>query len=141
MTDKQSETKEMNLACDLLTEVMGAQLSMEERQEKAIELAALILSESNHRLTKQEKKRYGELHRMMSDPVGKVFLTAMTDQCFRSKNAERIADQMVYLLQLYGTPKFFSPFKRLQLYLFKLLGNKFAKILVPIAIWSLRRET
>lgn len=141
MTDKQSETKQMHRARDLLTSVIGAPLSMEERQEKTLELAGLILSESNHRLTKEEKKRYGELHRMMSDPVGKVFLTAMTDQCFRSKNFERIADQMVYLLNLYGIPKFFSPIKRLQLYFFKLLGNKFANILVPIAIWNLRKET
>ncbi|QVL57867.1 MAG: bifunctional proline dehydrogenase/L-glutamate gamma-semialdehyde dehydrogenase [Simkaniaceae bacterium] len=141
MTDKQSETKQMHHARDLLTSVMGAQLTLEEREKKAIELAALILSESNKRLTKEERKRYGELHRMMSDPVGKVFLTALTDQCFRSKDYERIADQMVYLLHLYGTPKFFSPFKRLQLYFFKILGDKFAKILVPIAIWNLRKET
>ena len=141
MSDKQSETKQMHHARDLLASVMGAQLTLEKREKKAIELAGLILSESNKRLTKEEKKRYGELHRMMSDPVGKVFLTAMTDQCFRSKNCQRIADQMVYLLHLYGIPKFFSLFKRLQLYFFKILGNKFAKILVPISIWNLRKET
>lgn len=141
MADKQSETKQMHRARDLLTSVIGVQLSMEERQEKTLELAALILNESNHQLSKEEKKRYGELHRMMSDPVGKVFLTALTDQCFRTKNVNRIADQIVYLLNLYGIPKFFSPIKRLQLYFFKLLGKQFAKILVPIAIWNLRKET
>ena len=131
----------MQEAHDLLGSARGKALTFEEREKKAIKLAALILSESNHRLTKEERKRYGELHRMMHDPIGKVFLTALTDQCFRSKNHERIADQMVYLLHLYGIPKFFSPMKRLQLYLFKNLGNKFAKHLVPIAIWTLRKET
>ncbi len=128
-------------AKEMLVSVMGTPLTAEERKEKAIQLAALILTESNRGLSNEEKRRYGELHRMMSDPVGKVFLTAMTDQCFRSKNYERIADQMTYLLNLYGIPKFLSPFKRLQLYLFKVLGSRFANILVPIAVWSLRKET
>ncbi|MCB1107656.1 MAG: bifunctional proline dehydrogenase/L-glutamate gamma-semialdehyde dehydrogenase [Chlamydiia bacterium] len=141
MSEKQHESKEMHQARDLLGSALGTPMSMEEREKKAIELAALILTESNARLTKEEKKRYGELHRMMSDPVGKVFLTAMTDQCFRSKNSDRIADQMIYLLNLYGIPKFFSPFKRLQLYFFKILGDKFANLLVPIAIYTLRKET
>ena len=131
----------MHHARDLLASVIGTPLTLEERKKKAIELAAFILNESNHRLTKDEKKRYGELHRMMSDPIGKVFLTALTDQCFRSKNYERIAEQMTYLLHLYGIPKFFSPIKRLQLYFFKILGDKFAKYMVPIAIWNLRKAT
>ncbi|MCB1109744.1 MAG: proline dehydrogenase, partial [Chlamydiia bacterium] len=141
MSNKEVESKHMHQARDLLAASMGAPMSLEDREKKAIELGALILSESNATLTKEEKKRYGELHRMMSDPVGKVFLTAMTDQCFRSKNNQRIANQMVYLLNLYGIPKFFSPFKRLQLYLFKVLGEHFANILVPIAIYTLRKET
>ena len=141
MSDKQHESKQMHLARDLLGSVIGSPMSLQDREKKSIELAALILSESNKALTKEEKKRYGELHRMMSDPVGKVFLTAMTDQCFRSKNSQRIANQMVYLLNLYGIPKFFSPFKRLQLYLFKLFGEKLAHILVPLAIFTLRKET
>ncbi|MDN3509673.1 MAG: bifunctional proline dehydrogenase/L-glutamate gamma-semialdehyde dehydrogenase [Candidatus Neptunochlamydia sp.] len=141
MRKKQSETKQMHHARGLLGSVMGVQLTLEERIEKTIELAGLILSESNKRLTKEEKKRYGELHRMMNDSVGKIFLTNMTDQCFRTKNHQRIANHMVYLLHLYGIPKFFSPFKRLQLYLFKVFGNQFARILVPIAIWNLRKET
>ncbi len=140
MADRQSETKQMHLARDLLASVMGAPLTLEERVRKTIELVALILSESNRQLTKEEKRRHDELQRMVNDPIGKVFLTAMTDQCFRSTNHERIAEQVVYLLHLYGIPKFFSPMKRLQLYFFKILGDKFAKILVPIAIWFLQKE-
>lgn len=131
----------MNHARDLLGSIIGNRLTGEERIEKTIELAGLILSESNKRLTKEEKKRYGEFDRMMNDPVGKVFLTQLTDQCFRTKNHRRIADQMVYLLHLYGIPKFFSPVKRLQLHLFRAFGNRFATILVPLAIRNLRRKT
>ena len=141
MSDKQHESNHMHKARDLLGSALGTPLSEKQREEKAIELAALILSESNATIKKDEKKRYEELHRMMSDPVGKVFLTAMTDQCFRSKNYKRIANQMVYLLNLYGIPKFFSPFKRLQLYLFKVFGESLANFLVPIAIFTLRKET
>ena len=59
MSDKQSETKQMHHARDLLASVMGAQLTLEKREKKAIELAGLILSESNKRLTKEEKKDMG----------------------------------------------------------------------------------
>ena len=68
---KELNSQTLSQARDLLGSVMGSPLSLEEREKKAIELAALILRESNAILTKEEKKRYGELHRMMSDPVGK----------------------------------------------------------------------
>lgn len=128
-------------ARDLLASVYGEPLTLEERQEKAIELASHILLESNQVISKSDQKRHEELFRMMRDPLGKVFTTAMTDQCFRSKNNNRIAEQMIYLLELFGTPKFVSPFKRLQLYLFKSFGTKFANLLVPMAMNQLRRET
>ena len=141
MGKKQSTSKHMLEAQKLLATAKEAPLNLEEREKKAIQLAALILSESNRCLTKKEKKRYGELSRMMHDPIGKVFITTMTDQCFRSHSPKRIADQMIYLLNLYGIPKFFSKLKRLQLYFFKMVGAKFANILVPIAIYTLRKET
>ncbi|NGX51447.1 MAG: Bifunctional protein PutA, partial [Chlamydiae bacterium] len=141
MPEEPTESKSMHLMRDLLASAMGAPHTLEQREQRAIELASHMLTESNRRLTKEEKKRYGELSRMMHDPVGKVFITSLTDQCFRSHDNSRIANQMLYLLNLYGIPRFFAPLKRLQLYLFKLFGEKFANILVPIAIYTLRRET
>lgn len=138
---EESESRHLKAAREMLAAAYHTPMSLEERQEKAIELAAHILLESNQIITKEDRKRHEELSRMMRDPIGKVFTTAMTDQCFRSHQQSRIANQMIYLLNLFGIPKFVSPFKRLQLYLFKVFGEKFAHILVPMAMQQLRRET
>jgi len=138
---EESESKHLKAAREMLSAAYHTPLNLEERQEKAIELASHILLESNQIISKDDQKKHEELSRMMRDPVGKVFTTAMTDQCFRSHNYSRIANQMIYLLNLFGIPKFVGSFKRLQLYLFKLLGDKFANILVPMAMRQLRQET
>lgn len=138
---EESKSKHLEAAKEILAAAYHSPLSLEERQEKAIELASHILMESNRVISKEDQKTHEELARMMRDPVGKVFTTAMTDQCFRSKDYQRIANQMIYLLNLFGIPKFLGSFKRFQLYLFKLFGYKFANILVPMAMRQLRRET
>lgn len=125
----------------LLAEVHSSPLSLEERKKYTLRLAALILDEAEKVHTPSERKRQAELARMMKDPLGKAFTTAMTDQCFRSKNSKRIADQMVFLLKKYGIPKFLSLGKRFQLYAFKCLGKRFASFLVPLAIYFLRKQT
>ena len=53
-----------------------------------------------------------QLPRMMHDPRGKAFTTSMTDECFRSKRYTRVADQMVYLLNQFGIPRYLDPIKR-----------------------------
>ncbi len=45
--------------------------------------------------------------RMMADPNGKAFTTSMTDQCFRSSDSARVADQLVFLIKKFGIPKNF----------------------------------
>ena len=138
---QESESKHLKAAREICSAAYHAPLTLEERQEKAIELASHILLESNQILTKDDQKKHEELSRMMRDPVGKVFTTAMTDQCFRSHNYQRIASQMIYLLNLFGIPKFLGSFKRFQLYLFTIFGDKFASLLVPMAMRQLRKET
>lgn len=118
-----------------------ALLTSEEREKAAIDLAELMLRESTKTLTHREKKTQEELGKMMRDPQGKVFTTSMTDQCFRSNHPPRIANQLIYLLNTFGIPKYLSPFKRLQLYLFKVLGPSFSYLLVPLAAWALRKQT
>ena len=137
----QEESYHLKAARELIAQAMQAPLTLEEREKKAIELASHILSESNRSMTKTEAKKQGELSRMMRDPVGKAFTTAMSDQCFRSHDHKRIADQLIYLLSLFGIPRFLAPFKRLQLFLFKMFGIKFSGILVPIATYFLRKNT
>lgn len=134
-------TPKLIQAKKLIESVQNSPLSLEERKKLSIELAALILEEAENSHTPKERKTQAELARMMGDPMGKAFTTAMTDQCFRSNNYKRIANQMVFLLSKFGVPKFLSWFKRLQLSVFQKFGSVFPSFFVPLATYFLRKQT
>ncbi len=125
----------------LLESVKGKTLSLSERKKKAIELAALMLSEANRTTSAAEKKVQEQLARLMKDPKGKAFTTAMTDQCFRSKSHRRIADQMIYLLNKIGVPQYLGWVQKTELHVLKHLSSKAAQFLIPFASYTLRKET
>ncbi len=116
-------------------------LTPEERKDKAIDFAADMLNEARRLRTQHEKSIQEQLARMMNDPIGKAFVTSMTDQCFRSQDSRRVADQLVYLIHKIGIPNFLSSFKRLQLAAFRALGRPLADLLVPLTKHMLRQET
>ena len=128
-------------AAEILDRVKGTPLSIAERKRLAIELASLMLHESVKLTTPKEQAIQDQLARLMKDPNGKAFTTAMTDQCFRSHLHKRIADQMIYLLTQLGIPQYLDWMKRLELFIFKSLGPQIASFLVPIATYALRKET
>lgn len=116
-------------------------LSPQAREKEAIELAALMLREAIRIQTFKEKKAQKEIAKMMQDPRGKAFTMMMTDECFRSNKSSRVADQLVYLLEQFGIPRYVSIVKRFQLRLFKALGKSLDFIFVPLAKRSLRKAT
>jgi len=141
MSNSRHESPHMHAAIDLLESVSGKAMTVPDRQKLAVELAAQMLSEANRIQTRKEKRRQAELARMMRDPRGKAFTTAMTDQCFRSRKSGRVAAQMSYLLNLFGIPRYLSVFKRIQLAVFQVCGRMFSFLFVPMATLILRRET
>lgn len=56
---------------------------------------------------------------MLADSKGKEFLSALTDQTFRSREAARVTDQVTYLLKQFGIPMFLSSTDRLALEMLK----------------------
>ncbi|HEX2579319.1 MAG TPA: bifunctional proline dehydrogenase/L-glutamate gamma-semialdehyde dehydrogenase, partial [Rhabdochlamydiaceae bacterium] len=128
-------------AAEILESAKGKILTIGKRQKLAVELAALMLTEANQIQTRSEKKRQAELARMMKDPRGKAFTTTMTDQCFRSKKSARVAHQMIYLLNQFGIPRYLAFSKRLSLAAFQWAGRALSPIFVPLATWTLRRQT
>jgi len=128
-------------ANEILDRVKGRPLTLSERKKTAIELAALMLHEASRTMTSSERAVQEQLYRLMRDPRGKAFTTAMTDECFRSHENKRIADQMIYLLNQIGVPQYLDWVKRAELYLFKTMGPSLAQFLVPIATKTLRKET
>lgn len=116
-------------------------LSESERERETIELAALLLQEALKVQTGEERRGQEELARMMQDPHGKAFTMMMTDECFRSHRTGRVANQLIYLLKIFGVPQFLNWFEGVQLRLFKMFGQAFHFMLVPLAVKGLRKKT
>ncbi|KIC74318.1 bifunctional proline dehydrogenase/L-glutamate gamma-semialdehyde dehydrogenase [Candidatus Protochlamydia amoebophila] len=121
--------------------VKGKKLSLQERQDLAISLAAKMLKEAQYIQTKAEKRQQAELAGMMNDSVGKIFTTALTDQCFRSLQNSRVADQLAQVIHKYGIPIYLSDKKRLALKAFRLVGKILSSLAVPITIRLIQKET
>ena len=134
-------TNFLEKAVALLTSVKGKGYPVDELQSKAIELAALIIEEANVVQTPDEKIRFEQLARMMKDTKGKIFTTCITDQCFRSQNSRRVADQICYNLKKYGVPTFLSFRHRFGLKLFSWFGKLLSPLTVPLFKRLIRQET
>ncbi|HEY7203216.1 MAG TPA: bifunctional proline dehydrogenase/L-glutamate gamma-semialdehyde dehydrogenase [Methylomirabilota bacterium] len=113
---------------------------MEEAQ-RAIALAEALLAKARAGQTAEERARAERLARLMDDPRGKELTIALTDQCFRSRRPERIADQLQYLLERYGAPRFMEWWERIGLTLGALMGQYLPSLVVPPIVARLRHET
>lgn len=135
------ESRYMQQAAEMIRSVHLRALTIEERREKAIELASLMMSEARRIQTHQERKVQQMLSAMMEDPVGKIFTTAFTDQCFRTKRSSRLLDQLLYLIKRLGVPSFLPFENKLGLYFFKHLGaSRFSALFVPLLRYFVRKE-
>lgn len=128
-------------AQEIIASVKGTQHSIDELKTLASELASLIVKESIRNQTESEKQQQAQLARMMEDSRGKLFTSSLTDQCFRSSNPSRTADQILYLIKTLGIPKFLTPSKRFGLRLFNWFGAWFPKFFVGMTKHMLREET
>ena len=131
----------LNTAAQKLAGCSGKELSNEQRAQAAVELASLLLGEANRIQSSEEKKIQAQLGRMMDDPDGKMFTTNMTDECFRSEDHHRIANQIVHLIHKHGVPKYLNGFSRLQLGVFKHIGEPLSNMLIPMVKKMIRKET
>lgn len=141
MAFKDRASSHLKEATTILNEAKGKPMGLDQREKRAIALAASMLNEANRTMTFSEKRIYAELSRMMRDPIGKVFTTNMTDQCFRSHRAPRVADQLIYLTSQLGIPRYLSAFKRAGIALFQIFGRPFSWLLVPLITLTLRKAT
>src|SRR5262244_3009558 len=112
-----------------------------ERASRAVELAATLLREARAQETADEKAQARRLARMMEDPRGKELTIALIDQAFRSRRPARIADQLGYLLERYGTPQFMQWWERVALLLGGVMGHYLPSVVVPPIVSRLRHET
>lgn len=128
-------------AKEIILSVKGKTQSIEERKNKAVELAALMLREAKAIETAKEKKTQNQLAKMMQDDNGKSFLIEMTDQSFRSKNPKRTINQIKFLLDKYGVPKFLTKVEQLGIQSIQYLGSTFPSFFASLTKQMIRKET
>lgn len=137
----EAQSTHMTEASRLLDRVKEENVSLDDLPDLAIQLASSLLQEGARVQTLAEANRARQLAAMMDDPCGKIFTSSMADQCFRTQNNRRLADQLIYLLDSLGVPTYLSPLKRFGLQLFAQVGKPLAPIMVPAMIHMLRKET
>src|SRR6266404_4112571 len=112
-----------------------------ERARRAVDLAETLLREARAGQTHDERGRAERLARLMEDPAGKELTIALTDQAFRSRRPERIADQLHYLLERYGAPRFMEWWERIGLTVGGAMAHYLPSLVVPPIVNRLRHET
>lgn len=127
-------------ATHLLDSVRGKTLTDGDRQDKAIELTGYLLKLTQIEETTAEKQQQAILVGLMDDPQGKLFVTELTDQCFRTHNAARTADQIRYLIDKWGIPRSFPMSSSLELKGFTLLSGMFPSFAVRMAQQAIRKQ-
>jgi RHH-type proline utilization regulon transcriptional repressor/proline dehydrogenase/delta 1-pyrroline-5-carboxylate dehydrogenase len=108
---------------------------------RAVELAETLLREARAQQTSDERAQAGKLARMMADPHGKELTIALADQAFRSHRPERIADQLAYLLDRHGVPRYMDWWERAALVLGGAMAHYLPSLVVPPIVNRLRHET
>ncbi len=108
---------------------------------RAVDLAEALLREARAQQTAEEHAQARKLARMMADPHGKELTIALADQAFRSRRPERIADQLAYLLERYGVPRYMDWWERVALQLGGAMAHYLPSLVVPPIVSRLRHET
>ena len=107
-----------------------------EASSLAASLAKLALADTE----RSERRIQAQIARMMDDPAGKAFTTALTDQAFRSLSPSRTGDQIRHLLQHYGTPAYMTPLERGLFKLFELASPGLPRLTAGAVMRRIRGE-
>jgi hypothetical protein len=126
---------------DLSRLLQKAEPHRDDDAEAAIAMAHALLIRSRELQTPQERRQQAELDRMIGHPGDKATLVEMTDQAFRTHNADRVADQLTHLLDVQGIPRFFSPLEQTMLRGFQTFGGYLPGVAVPLVKDKMRHET
>ncbi len=109
--------------------------------KKAVARARQWQDRANELLTHEEKGIQEQMRRLLSHPMDKVVLTKMIDQCFRSNDAKRVADQMNHLLKKHGTPDFLPKVDKLLVQMFLGFGRHFPEFTVSKLVDKMRNNS
>ena len=128
-------------AKQLLSAVEDTDLSQEERQQKAVELASFILRDSELQKLPEEIEQTERIGKLLKNPMAKTLITSMVDQAFRSKDPQRVTNQLIYLIEKFGIPDFLASAQKIRFKILRAFGSFFPSLIVPSIIRSIRKTT
>ena len=88
----------------------------------------------------KEQDFHDMMMKMLKNPINKIFLIELLDQSFRSKNGDRVADQLEHIFAKYKSTDFFSQFEQILIWLFRDVGIYVSSISIPLFIQYLRND-
>ena len=126
---------------EFVASAKGAKWNDRELANKAVELAELILDESNSNMKRDEKRQSKQLARMMDDAPGKALTMSLADKVFRPATVERSAEMFRYLLDGYGVPHYLDKVERLAMGAGAKMSEYAPGIVMPLVTRQLRQES
>ncbi|PID48307.1 MAG: aldehyde dehydrogenase [Proteobacteria bacterium] len=109
--------------------------------QDAIELAKKWQNKADELASNFDQKFNKQIQKMLANPMDKVLLIELMDQCFRSKNNKRVADQINFLFDKYGMADFFTSGERFLVFMFRNAGVYLPDISVPLFVKKVREDT
>ncbi len=114
--------------------------------EKELINSAIILAQQwQNRATQLvsdfDREFYVKMNKMLEHPKDKALLIELMDQCFRAKSNDRIANQIIFLLQKHGMAHFFTTKDKVLLWFFQNFGKFVPSISVPLFVSQIRDDT
>ena len=88
----------------------------------------------------KEQDFHDMMMKMLKNPINKIFLIELLDQSFRSKDGDRVADQLEHIFAKYKSTDFFSQFEQILIWLFRDVGVYVSSISIPLFIQYLRND-
>lgn len=125
----------------LLEGIKNHPLTVDERIELSLRLAAFLQNAANEGETAEERAFLSEISLMVQDPKGKSLVTEIADQVFRAHSSRRAADQLLYLFKKSGPLTFLSPIQKLGVSLFEKCGKFFSFVSIPLVRHFIYKKT
>lgn len=135
------ELRVMSSVVELYQSVRGKKCAFEMLPNKAVELAKIILEQSNEGMLRGERVQAAKLARMMTDAPGKALTLVMADQVFRPLTYEGSAARFRDLVASYGVPKYLAGWEAFAMALGAKASEYLPGVVMPLVTRQLREES
>lgn len=109
--------------------------------ESAVKLAEKWQKRATELVSDYDREFYKKMNKMLEHPKDKALLIELMDQCFRCESNDRIANQIIFLLEKHGMAHFFTTKDRMLLWLFQNIGKFLPNLSVPMFVDQIRDDT